>query len=46
MFVMDSWKYALDEINRNMRCIEIQFEVVYAVGRTKINRNMRCIEIL
>ena len=34
-----------NEINRNMRCIEISYQCTYSEQDERINRNMRCIEI-
>ena len=34
------------QINRNMRCIEMQIALQKVVDSAQINRNMRCIEIL
>ena len=34
-----------NEINRNMRCIEILLLLLYSKLQNQINRNMRCIEI-
>ena len=33
------------QINRNMRCIEIEILVDFTVETSTINRNMRCIEM-
>ena len=47
MKLVGAWDGAVlvNEINRNMRCIEISIAYVFEAFASEINRNMRCIEI-
>ena len=46
MVIDGPFEEVLKQINRNMRCIEIDINVICLRRPEQINRNMRCIEIL